>query len=349
MPSTGMPAAARLAIAPSMPVARSHSRSARKVLLVPGRTIPAAASISAGRVCSARARPATRTRPGSRSGAGRRSRAALAVRPLERDAVLLGQRDVEPRDHPERGHAGALLEPGRAGRQQRCVAAEAVEQEARQQVALRVGQAVPRAQQVRERPAAVDVAAEQHGSRDLERDRHVDDVAVAQVDLRRAARALDHDDVVVVEQAVEGVAHDGPELRAALAPGQLRDGEVGRAQHDDLRARVGLGLDQHRVHAGLRRDARGCRLHDLRAAELAAVVGHAGVVAHVLRLERRDPQALVGQDAAERGGQIRLARMRGAALHHQRLRSSHRMSVCGRGARERPESRSGLSRARRSG
>ena len=204
-----------------------------------------------------------------------------------------------------------------AGRQQRGVAAEAVEQEAREQVALLRRQAVPRAQEVREGAAAVDVATQQHGCRDLERDRHVDDVAGSQVDLRRASSAFDDDDVVLVEQAVQRVANDGPEPRTALAPGQLRDREVGLAEHDDLRARVGLGLDQHRIHARLRCDARGGGLHDLRPPELAAVVRHAGVVAHVLRLERRHAQAFLGQQAAECGREVRLAGVRRAALHHQ--------------------------------
>ena len=55
MPSTGTPAAARLAIAPARPVERSQSRSA-SVLLVPGMTIAAAASSSAGRAHVARVR-----------------------------------------------------------------------------------------------------------------------------------------------------------------------------------------------------------------------------------------------------------------------------------------------------
>ena len=83
-------------------------------------------------------------------------------------------------------------------------------------------QALPGAEQVRERAAPVDVAAQQHGRCDLERDCHVHDVAVAQVDLGRAARALDHDDVVVVHQAVQRRAHDAARgargARARAAP-----------------------------------------------------------------------------------------------------------------------------------
>ena len=223
MPSTGTPAAACRAIAPARPVVRSHSRSA-SVLLLPGITIAAALSISAGvrtqRVWLASGANSSRFAIRGRATIGD---AAVAGRALERDAVLLGQGDVEPRDDPERRHAGALLEPGRPGREQRGVAAEAVEQEAGEQRALAVREAVPRAQQVREGAAAVDVAAQQHGRRDIERDGHVDDVAVTQVDLGRAARAFDHDDVEIVEQAVQRAAHDGPEPRAALAPGQPRD------------------------------------------------------------------------------------------------------------------------------
>ena len=68
----------------------------------------------------------------------------------------------------------------------------------------------------------------------------------------------------------------------------------------------------------LRRDAAGARLQRLGAADLAAVGGDGGVVRHVLRLERRDPQAAIGEGAAQPGDQQRLADIGAGALEHQR-------------------------------
>jgi hypothetical protein len=58
-----------------------------------------------------------------------------------------------------------------------------------------------------------------------------------------------------------------------------------------LAVAVGLGLEQQRVHAHIGIGPRRQRLKVLRAADLATG-HHAGVVAHVLRLERRHLQPL---------------------------------------------------------
>ena len=171
------------------------------------------------------------------------------------------------------------------------------------------------------RPAAVDVAAQQDGRLDLERDRHVDDVAVAQVDLRRTAGALDHDDFEVVDQPVQRRAHDGPEPPlGAPRPGQGARLRVHAAHHHHLAPRGVRGrLQEDGVHPRLGHGARGERLDVLCAADLAPVRRHRGVVAHVLRLEWRHAVPAVGQRPTEAGGQEGLSRVRRAALHHQRL------------------------------
>jgi hypothetical protein len=47
-------------------------------------------------------------------------------------------------------------------------------------------------------------------------------------------------------------------------------------------------LQQHRIHRRLRSEAGGLRLQVLRAADLGAVGADAGIVGHVLGLERRN-------------------------------------------------------------
>jgi hypothetical protein len=103
-------------------------------------------------------------------------------------------------------------------------------------------------------------------------------------------------------------------LARAVLGGPHRPGAP--ALHDHLRAGVGLRLQQHRVHVHRRRQraARACKR--LRPADLAAVGRHRGVVRHVLRLERRYPQAAPHQRAAQPRHHHRLADMAAGALQH---------------------------------
>ena len=97
----------------------------------------------------------------------------------------------------------------------------------------------------------------------------------------------------------------------------LHDADASPA-NDELRAGIGLRLEQHRVHVhGGRRAARE-GLQRLRAADLAAIGGDRGVVRHVLRLERPHAQAAIREQPAQAGDQHGLAHVRAAALHHQR-------------------------------
>ena len=68
-----------------------------------------------------------------------------------------------------------------------------------------------------------------------------------------------------------------------------------------------------------REPAREC-LESLGAADLAAVRASSGVVRHVLRLERSDPQAPPPCDAAEGSGEDRFADVRSGALEHECFR-----------------------------
>jgi len=109
---------------------------------------------------------------------------------------------------------------------------------------------------------------------------------------------------------------------AASAPGQRRKRLAHLPQQHHLAVRVGLGFEQQRIHAHVGLGARGQRLKVLRAADLAhgglstrarQSRHHARVVAHVLRLERRDLQAPVGVVAAQRGRHPALARVAAGA------------------------------------
>ena len=72
---------------------------------------------------------------------------------------------------------------------------------------------------------------------------------VGQVDLGRAAGALDDDELVLARSASNAALIAGHRCGAAVAPRHRRRGRAGRRPcDDDLAAGVALGLEQHRVH-----------------------------------------------------------------------------------------------------
>ncbi|MNN46735.1 hypothetical protein D3C81_1611270 [compost metagenome] len=168
-----------------------------------------------------------------------------------------------------------------------------------------------------EHPALVDVGDQDHRAVHRLGEAHVGDVAGAQVDLRRRAGALDQHHPVLRTQALVRLEHrlHGHALVVVVGDG-VHAGH--RAAVDDhLGADVAVGLEQHRVHVGVRRQIGGLGLHRLGAADLAAIGGHRRIERHVLRLERRHRHALARQPAAQRGHQGALAGVGGGALHHQ--------------------------------
>ena len=92
-----------------------------------------------------------------------------------------------------------------------------------------------------------------------------------------------------------------------------------RHRHHDLRADIGFRFQQDRVHVGMRLDPAGQCLQCLRAADLAAVHRHGGVVRHVLRLEGAHGQPTPDGRPAEAGNKQGFSDVRSGSLEHQRM------------------------------
>ena len=162
------------------------------------------------------------------------------------------------------------------------------------------------------------------------REAHIGDVALAQVDLGCAARALDEHEIGVrlhARVAVEHGAHQFGFERLIFARWRVADD---LALDDDLRADFALGLEQNRVHVHARRNPACARLQRLGAADLAAVVRHRSVVRHVLRLERADAKPAPRESAAKPRDDQRLADVRSRALEHQRPSGQNSIASCAR-------------------
>ena len=236
--------------------------------------------------------------------------------PILEPAILFRQPVTGPhRDGGHHRHAGQFQHAlGRRGQQAR-IAPEAVQHEALQTPAVFLGDQRPGTVQVREGAPPVDIRHQQAGGIRVPRHAQVHHIAGLQVDLGRRPRPLDHDHVVFAAQRVQGLRQQRPDLGAAGPPGQRGQLGIDPPQQHHLAAGVGLGLEQQRIHLhrGLHPGSQ-C-LEILGAADLAAR-HHAGVVAHVLRLEGRHPQPLPRIPAAQRRAQPALAGPAAGAQHH---------------------------------
>jgi hypothetical protein len=142
-------------------------------------------------------------------------------------------------------------------------------------------------------------------------------------DLRRAARTFHQNEIGLATGFRKAFKHLGhqPGFQIWIVAG-IAGGEYATLDND-LRADLGLRLEQHRIHVDRRRHAARPRLQRLRPADLATVGGHGGIVAHVLRLERPHRQTAPDVRPAEPGHEQRLANVRPGALEHQGGHAGH--------------------------
>ena len=218
------------------------------------------------------------------------SRASLAVNdpPLvEHHRILVGNPNVTVvGEDTQGGDAGPLLQEVQGRSEQGHIAAKLVDNETAHQCPLVRLQQLHRSDERRQDTAPVNVANQQDRRLGIASDAHVHDVAFPQVDLGRAARALDHDNVVGGAQCIEALGDDVPPLGIAA---RILCGILGTdrpAQEHNLAATTGLGFEQDGIHLDGRCFAGRRGLYGLRAANLAAVGRSEGVERHILGFER---------------------------------------------------------------
>ena len=247
---------------------------------------------------------------------GASGRACASPRPKASSA---GRREAAgKRREAEGAPAGALGDGPHAALEQARVAAELVDDEAcDRRGVLRLERRL-RPENLREDAAAVDVGDKHDRTAGGASEAHVSDVALAQIDLGRAARAFDEHEIGLALEVRKTVEHRAHQLRLERLIFSRASGADDAALDHDLRADLALRLQEHGIHMDARRNPAGQRLQGLRPPDLAAVVGDRGVVRHVLRLERPHGKSPPRIGAAETGDDQRLADVRARALEHQR-------------------------------
>ncbi|MNL06427.1 hypothetical protein D3C87_1270620 [compost metagenome] len=235
------------------------------------------------------------------------------------DAVFGFQMQVHHiRQDPDHRFAGARFKPVETGLQQGNVAAKTVDDEAFDPRLLARRQQLQCAHQMRENPAAVDVGDQQHRAIHRFGEPHVGDVAGTQIDFRRRTRTFDHHHRIRRAQPLVRDQHRFHRDGFVVVIGHGIHRRDRTAMDDHLSARIAVGLEQHRVHVGMRLEERRLSLHGLRATDFASVGRHRTVERHVLRLERHHADTLTRDPAAQRRHQGTFTGIGGGALHHQR-------------------------------
>ena len=237
--------------------------------------------------------------------------------------VLILDVHLQIRHDPHHRQMSLLFQHRKAGAEDLHIAPEFVDDKPLDARPLFFFQQLHRAVKLGEHAAPVDVAHQKHRRIHHLGKAHVHDVLAFQVYLRRAACALDDDDVSLLGQTII-CGHD---VRHQL----FFRAEILRRRHlaphltvdDDLTAHVAAGLQEDRVHPHVRLDAGRLRLHHLRPAHLKAVLGDEAVQGHVLALEGHGVQAVLRKDAAERRAEQAFARAAHRALHHDAFCSAH--------------------------
>ena len=245
--------------------------------------------------------------------------AALAV---EDDRVLLLDHDIpeirddaddrDARQPPE--HLAALVEEAD-------VSPELVDDHALHQPPLVLVEEHDASVNGGEDAAPVDVGHEEGSGVGMARHAHIDDVAVAEVQLGDAPCAFKDDGVEARREPVEGLARLGEQALFAERTLEILAGGVvshGASVEDDLGDAVARRLEEDGVHVGVRSDATRLCLDDLRASHLTAVAGGEGIEGHILSLERGRGIAILLEYPAEGSVQDAFARVGAGADEHDR-------------------------------
>ncbi len=249
----------------------------------------------------------------------------------QRHRVFFGKLQLQPGDHAQHRHPGAVLHRLDSRAQQRRIAAELVDDHPGHLAALGGIEHRQGADDRGEHAAAVDVRHQQHRGPGHGGCPQVGDVVGPEVDFRDAPRPLQNHYLVGRCQPVEGFTHPGKGF--ALETVILGDAHVAHRPplDDDLGAGFGVGLEQDRIHVGVGGDAAGRGLQGLGPADLAPFRGNRRVERHVLRLERRHRKSAPPDQAAEPGGQNAFADIAAGPADKQRFGFPYLRGAAGRG------------------
>ena len=240
--------------------------------------------------------------------------------------ILVVHIDSKIRHHTQHRDSRFFLQHGEARAQNCFISPELIDNQAADARPLLLFQQSHRTVQLGEHAAPVNISRQQHRRVHQFRHAHVDNIIGAQVDLGRAARPFDDNDIVFRGKAVIGFQNirDELALHAEILSGAHLPPDF--AVNDNLTADVAGRLEQNGVHTYIRFLPGGLSLHHLRPAHFQAVPGHIAVQRHILAFKRSRFHPVLCKNPAQTGAQKAFSRAGHSALHHNTLGLFHRIT-----------------------
>lgn len=250
---------------------------------------------------------------------------------LQYDRILSRQScgGAKPWHQTEVVPAGTRADDAPSLIEERGIPAKLVDDEALDQVSLRIRKQGVSADQAGDHPAPVDAPDDDDGHVTAKSEAHVRDVVGAEVHLCGAAGPFYNDQIGPRAQTQVALADDCRQLPFHRLELGGRDVAPHLAAHDNLRADVRLGLEQHGVHVDAERRPARPSLQRLSAPYLQPFAGDSRVVRHVLRFERQHAETAPSKEPAYAGHEHALAHVGAGAHQHQG--GAHDRSLADRG------------------
>ena len=236
-----------------------------------------------------------------------KSRVLTSAEPFTQ-AVFIIDINVKIRHYSHHRDPAQLFNLPDAGRQQRNIPAEFIDNNASYPSSFLFGKQHDCAKDLGKYASPVDICRKKDRRIQHLRKSHVDDVVIFQVDLRRGAGSLDDDRIIFLLKPLPGF-HDHRDQFLFFC--EVSSGGhvfVDFSVHNDLRSGIAVWFQQDRVHIRFRSDPGSLRLHHLGTAHFQAVSCHEGIQCHVLGLKRCRMSAFTDEDSEDARSQEALAR-----------------------------------------
>ena len=213
--------------------------------------------------------------------------------------ILIIQRHPGIGHNPQYWNPCELFQHGKPRLEQRNVAQEFIDNRSGNPFSLILLQQRHRAIELCKYTARVNISHQQHRRIHKLCKAHVYDIISLQVDFRRTASALYHNDVILRCQTVVGghnIRNQLP-LHFEIVSGPVIAPHLTVYNH--LTAHIAGGLQQNRVHTHIRCFSRRLGLEHLRTAHFLAVCRYIAVQGHILTFERGHRPAVLPKNPAQ--------------------------------------------------
>ena len=231
-------------------------------------------------------------------------------------AVLILHLDIDIRSHAHHRNSAFFLQHFHSRIQNRLVSPELVDDQAFYHGPFLFLQKLHRADELCENAAPVNIAHQEHRRICHFCHAHIYNVFFLQIDLRRASRTLDHNDIVFRCERVVSLHNIRHQLFLIFEIISGAHGSQNLTVYDHLGANVVGRLQKNGIHKNGGLDSRRFRLHHLGSSHLQSLFCDKRIQRHILRFKGSHLIAILFKNAAQSRCKKAFARIGHSSLYH---------------------------------